>query len=103
MGDPIMLLFLGAFLVIFWLFFIRPQTKAANQAKEFQANLEKGTRIVTSGGIHGRIVKTEDNTILLEVDNNVKIKIEKSAISMEMTKAAYTEVTDKKPEQTSTK
>ena len=95
MGDPIMLLFLGAFLVIFWVFFIRPQTKAANQAKEFQANLDKGTRVVTTGGIHGKVVKVEENTLLVEIDNNVKMKVEKSGISMEMTKAAYTEV-DKK-------
>ena len=102
MGDPIMLLFLGAFLVIFWVFFIRPQSKAANQAKEFQANLDKGTRVVTTGGVHGKVIKVEENTLLLEIDSNVKMKIEKSGISMEMTKAAYQEV-DKKSDATPAK
>jgi preprotein translocase subunit YajC len=96
MGDPIMLLFLGGFLVVFWLFFIRPQTKQAKEAKDFQSTLDKGARIVTSGGIHGKIIKSEDNTVLIEVDNNVKMRIERSAISMEMTKAAYSDA-DKKP------
>lgn len=95
--DSVGFLFLGGMLLVMWLFILRPQTKAAKLAKEFQDGIEKGARIVTTGGIHGRIVKTEDTTVLLEIDSNTKIKIEKSAISVDLTKAAYGE-TEKKAE-----
>ena len=92
MGDSyISLLFLGAMFLVMWLFFIRPQTKQAKLARDFQAELEKGAKVVTTGGIHGKVIKTDDTSVLLEIDNNVKIRIEKSGISMELTKAAYGE------------
>jgi len=87
--DGIGLLFLGGMFVVMWLFFIRPQQKQAQQAKDFQAGLDKGARIVTTGGIHGKVLKVDDTSVLLEVDNNVKLRIEKSGISMEMSQAAY--------------
>jgi len=89
--DSIGLVFMGAMFLVMWLFFIRPQAKQAKLAKEFQAGIEKGARIVTTGGIHGKIVKTDETTVLVEIDNNVKIRIEKSGISMELTNAAYGE------------
>ena len=89
--DQIGLLFMGGMLLVMWLFFIRPQAKQAKLAKEFQASIEKGTKVVTSGGIHGKIVKADDTTVMLEIDSNVKMRIEKSGISMELTKAAYGE------------
>lgn len=102
MGDPIMLLFIGGFLVVFWLFFIRPQQKKENEAKDFQQALEKGARVVTTGGIHGKVIKSDETTVLLEIDNNVKMRIEKSGISMDLTKAAYGEG-EKKAEVAETK
>lgn len=87
--DGFSLLFLGGMLLVMWLFILRPQTQQAKKAKEFQEGVEKGARVVTSGGIHGRIVKVEDNTVMLEIDSNTKIKIERSAISMDLTQAAY--------------
>ena len=87
--DSIGLLFLGGMFVVMWLFFIRPQQKQAQQAKDFQAGLDKGARVVTTGGIHGKVIKVDDNSLMLEIDNNVKIRIEKSGISMEMSQAAY--------------
>lgn len=89
--DSIGLVFMGAMFLVMWLFFIRPQAKQAKLAKEFQTSIEKGAKVVTSGGIHGKIIKTDETTVLLEIDNNTKIRIEKSGISMELTKAAYGE------------
>lgn len=89
--DQIGLLFMGGMLLVMWLFFIRPQAKQAKLAKEFQASIEKGARVVTTGGIHGKVIKTDETTALVEIDNNVKMRIEKSGISMENTKAAYPE------------
>lgn len=98
--DPIIIVIYGALLVVIWFFFIRPQSKKAKEQATFAVGLEKGDKVVTSGGIHGRIVKVEENgSVLLEVDTNVKIRIEKTGISMELTKAAYpTEAVEKKAE-----
>ena len=87
--DPISILIMGGMFFVMWMFFIRPQAKQAKLAKEFQASLDKGARVVTTGGIHGKIVKAEDTAVLLEIDTNVKIRIEKSGISMEMSQTAY--------------
>lgn len=89
--DSIGLVFMGAMFLVMWLFFIRPQAKQAKLAKEFQTSIDKGARIVTTGGIHGKIIKTDETTVLLEIDSNTKIRIEKSGISMDLTKAAYGE------------
>lgn len=97
--DPIIIVFYGALLVVIWLFFIRPQTKKAKEQASFVTQIEKGARVVTTGGIHGKIIKVEENgSVLLEIDNNVKIRIEKSGISMEMSKVAYP-TEDKKTEE----
>ncbi len=89
--DSIGLVFMGAMFVVMYFFFIRPQQNQAKQAKAFQDSIEKGARVVTTGGIHGKIIKSDETTVLLEVDNNTKIRIEKSGISMELSKAAYGE------------
>ncbi len=81
------LIMLGAMILVFWLFFIRPQSKRAKEQKQFILNIQKGEKIVTIAGIHGTINKVnEDGTINLETSPGSYIKIEKSAISMEWTK-----------------
>ena len=66
--------------VIFWLFFIRPQNKRAKEQQKFRENLKKGDKIVTIGGIHGKIIEVRENTVLVSVDPNASIEFEKSAI-----------------------
>ncbi len=79
-------IFLGLMILVFWLFFIRPQAKKAKQQKTFIDNLQKGDKVVTIAGIHGNINKVnEDGTVMLEINPGSYIKIEKSAISMEWT------------------
>ncbi len=85
---PMTLLFLGAFIAIFYFFMIRPQTKKANDQKKFINEIKKGDKVVTVGGIHGKVAKVDDDTLLVEVDANTKLRIEKSVISTEFTKAA---------------
>ncbi len=81
-------IFLGLMIVVFWLFFIRPQAKRAKNQKNFIQNLQKGDKIVTIAGIHGTINKiNEDGTINLEVSPGSYIKMEKASISLEMTNA----------------
>jgi len=81
------LIMLGAMILVFWMFFIRPQAKKAKEQKQFINDIQKGEKIVTIAGIHGTINKVnEDGTINLETSPGSYIKIEKSAISMEWTK-----------------
>ncbi|MBL0126250.1 MAG: preprotein translocase subunit YajC [Flavobacteriales bacterium] len=74
---------MGLLMVVFWFFMIRPQQKKAKDARKFRESLEKGTRIVTIGGIHGKILEVADTTVLVDVDSNVKLRFEKSAIAMD--------------------
>ena len=85
-GFNFQFIFLGLMIVVFWMFFIRPQAKKAKQQKSFIENLQKGDKIVTIAGIHGIVNKVnEDGTLSLEINPGSYIKIEKSAISMEWT------------------
>ena len=93
-------IFLGLMIVVFWLFFIRPQAKKQKQQKTFIDNLQKGDKVVTIAGIHGVVNRmNDDGTIQLEINPGSYIKIEKSAISMDWTAAlnkGTAEATDKK-------
>lgn len=98
MGGTIQFIFLGMMILVFWLFFIRPQAKRAKNQKLFIENLGKGEKVVTISGIHGTINKVnEDGTLMIEVSPGSYLKMEKSAISMEMTAALNRPaITDKK-------
>jgi preprotein translocase subunit YajC len=100
-GGSSSLIFMGLIMVVFWLFFIRPQAKKAKQQKTFIEDLKKGDKVVTIAGIHGTINKVnEDGTISLEINPGSYIKMEKSSISMEwttqMNKAANMPLTTEK-------
>jgi len=78
------LVLLGGMILVFYFFMIRPQAQKAKKAKEFQEKLQKGDKVVTIAGIHGKVEKVnEDNTIKIEVNPGSYLTIEKSAISME--------------------
>ena len=89
MGGSIQYIFLGMMILVFWMFFIRPQAKRAKNQKLFIQNIGKGDKIVTIAGIHGTInkVNEQDGTLSLEISPGSYITIEKSAISMDMTAA----------------
>jgi preprotein translocase subunit YajC len=83
-GGSIQFLMMGAIILVFWLFMIRPQAKKAKQQKTFINDLKKGDKVVTIAGIHGTINKVNDDaTLQLEVSPGSYMKIEKSAISLE--------------------
>jgi preprotein translocase subunit YajC len=85
-GSSGTLIMMGLMILVFWLFMIRPQAKKAKKQKEFINNLQKGDKIVTIAGIHGKVNKlNDDNTLELETSPGSYIKIERSAISMEWT------------------
>ncbi len=81
-------IFLGLMILVFWLFFIRPQAKRAKNQKKFIEDLQRGDKIVTIAGIHGTINKiNDDGTLNIEISPGSYIKIERSAISMDWTAA----------------
>jgi len=74
-------------MVVFYFFMIRPQVKKAKDHKKLVADLGKGDKVVTTAGIHGRIIDLNESTFLIEVESGAKIRFDKSAISLDATKA----------------
>ena len=74
------LIMIALIFVVFWLFFIRPQNKKQKEEAKFREALQKGDDVVTAGGIHGKIADVKETTVLLSIDANVKIEVEKSMI-----------------------
>ncbi|HQR93610.1 MAG TPA: preprotein translocase subunit YajC [Sediminibacterium sp.] len=96
-GGMVQLVMMGAIILVFWLFMIRPQAKKAKEQKSFVDNMQKGDKVVTIAGIHGTVNKiNEDNTLQLEVSPGSYLKIERSSISMEWTAALNKPVVEKK-------
>ncbi|HRJ31429.1 MAG TPA: preprotein translocase subunit YajC [Cyclobacteriaceae bacterium] len=79
---------MGLMIVIFYFFMIRPQQKKAKDQKKFTEEIQKGDYVVTIGGAHGRIAELDNDTFILEVEKGGRIRFNKSAISMEATRAA---------------
>ncbi len=74
------LLMLGLMVLVFYFFMIRPQMKKQKELKKFRENLKPGDKVVTIGGIHGKILEIADSTILIQSEGT-KIRFEKSAVS----------------------
>ena len=75
------LIMFGAIFLIFYFMIIRPQQKRAKQREKMLSNMQKGDKVVTSGGLHGIIAGLDEKTVLLQVGDNVKLKFERSAIA----------------------
>jgi preprotein translocase subunit YajC len=81
-------IFFGAIIIVFYFFMIRPQQKRAKDQKKFTEEIKKGDYVVTIGGAHGTVAEMEGDTFILEVEKGGRIRFNKSAISMEASKAA---------------
>lgn len=86
-GNPIMqFLPLIAIVVVFYFFMIRPQMKKAKDQKKYIEALKKGDKILTIGGIYGKIVEVRDDaTIIMEIEDGSRMKISKNAVSNDAT------------------
>ncbi|MCB9174413.1 MAG: preprotein translocase subunit YajC [Flavobacteriales bacterium] len=82
-GGMQTLIMFGLIFVVFYFFMIRPQVKKQKEQKQFREALKKGDKIVTIGGIHGKIEQVNDDTAIIEVEGGNRLKIEKSAIAKE--------------------
>jgi preprotein translocase subunit YajC len=82
-------------IVVFYFFMIRPQVKKQKDQKKYVEELKKGDRVITTAGIHGRIIDLNETTFLVEVENG-KIRFDKSSISLESSRALNTPAVEKK-------
>jgi preprotein translocase subunit YajC len=75
-------------IVVFYFFMIRPQMKKQKELKNYRNSLQKGDKVVTTGGIYGKITSVGESTIEVEIANNVTIKVDKYAILKDATDLA---------------
>ena len=80
-----MWIMLALIFVVMWFFMIRPQKKQQKELENFRNSLKKGDKVVTIGGIYGTVCEIKENSILIEVDNNVKIRVSKQALVKDFT------------------
>lgn len=74
-----------AFIFIFYFLLIRPQQKSAKLHREMLKKIEKGDTLITRGGIYGKVVSVKEDTITIEIADNVNVKIERSAVQTRKT------------------
>jgi len=82
-----MLLPMLVIIVIFYFFMIRPQVKRQKELRAFRDQLAKGDKVVTTGGIYGKVLEIKENVVIMEVDSNVSIKVDKAAIIKDISDA----------------
>ncbi|MAZ54680.1 MAG: preprotein translocase subunit YajC [Flavobacteriales bacterium] len=81
-GNP--LIFFVLVFGVFWFFMIRPQVKKQKNERKFREQIKKGDKVITSGGLHAKVVEVAENTVKLDVGNSTILKYEKSGISSEL-------------------
>lgn len=84
-GGWSMILMLGAMFLVMYLFMIRPQRQQQKKLEEMRNSLKKGDKVITAGGIYGTVAEIDGNTVLVKVDGEVKIRVDKSSINKDMT------------------
>jgi preprotein translocase subunit YajC len=72
---PLLLVF-----VIFYFFMIRPQMRRQKEVNNFRSSISKGDKVVTTGGLYGKVVEVNETFVILEIANDVKVKVDKSAV-----------------------
>ena len=74
------MLMMVAIFVVFYFFMIRPQSKRQKEIKKFRDSLKQGDKVITAGGIHGKIKNVKENTVTLEIADGMNITVEKTSI-----------------------
>ena len=87
-GQWSMWIMLILIFVVMWLFMIRPQRKQQKELQKFREGLKKGDKVVTIGGIYGTVAEVKEKTLLLEIDNNVKIRVDKNSVVKDFSETA---------------
>ena len=84
-GGMSMWIMLALIFVVMWFFMIRPQKKQQKELQNFRDALKKGDKVVTIGGVYGTVCEVKEGSVLMEVDNNVKIRVNKNALVKDFT------------------
>mgnify|MGYP002205120034 CR=1 FL=1 len=71
--------------VVMYFFMIRPQQKRQKELNKFRESLKRGDKVITLGGIYGTVTEVKETTLLVEIDSNVKIKVDKSSVVKDVT------------------
>jgi preprotein translocase subunit YajC len=79
-GGSGMIIMMVLIFAVMWLLMIRPQQKQQKELAKFRNSLEKGAKVITAGGIHGTVKEVKPNTVILEIDKDVTIEIDKTMI-----------------------
>ncbi len=93
-GGGSMIIFIVLMILIFYFFMIRPQQKKQKEMDEFKNSMQKGDKVTTVGGIHGKIKEIKETTYIVEIDRDVCIEIEKGGISFD--EAKYKSIKEEK-------
>ena len=86
---PLLLLMMGIFLVVQFVIIGPKQKKREKEMAGFIDGLANGAKVITTSGIYGKYIRTEENMLVIEIDTNVKVRMEKSALNYEATKALH--------------
>ncbi|MCR4824287.1 MAG: preprotein translocase subunit YajC [Bacteroidales bacterium] len=86
-GSWSFLLMLAAMFLVMWLFMIRPQRQQQKKLEEMRNALKKGDKVVTAGGIYGTVADVDERTVLMKVDGETKLRVDKSSIQKDMSDA----------------
>ena len=92
MGVMGQVIFFAGFILIFYFLIWRPQSKRAKEHKALMSGLNKGDEVVTSGGVAGKITKVTDDFIVVEVADNVEIKVQKVAVAAALPKGTLKDI-----------
>lgn len=84
-GNYSFLIMMVLIFVVMYFFMIRPQQKKQKEINNFRNSLKKGDKVVTVGGIYGTIVEVKETSLLVEIDNNVKIRVDKGSVVRDTT------------------
>ena len=87
-GGSMSIIFMLGIVVVFYFFMIRPQMKKQKELKNYRDALQKGDKVITTGGIYGKIANIGDTTVDVEISNNITIKVDKYAILKDSTDLA---------------
>lgn len=84
-GGAMMWIMLIMVFVVMWLFMIRPQRKQQKELQAFRESLKKGDKVVTAGGIYGTVAEVADRTVIIKVDGEVKLRVDKNSLVRDYT------------------
>ena len=87
---------LALMFAVMWLFMIRPQRQQQKKLEEMRKALKKGDKVVTSGGIYGTVADVDERTILVKVDGDVKLRVDKGSIQLDLSDTPAASQNEKK-------